>query len=97
MVSQSKRAANDRYDSKTYKRFIITLRLDEDKEIINALEEQREEGIPLRHYLHELIEGKSHFSDDAEAFIDSRCESGQTREDIIKAAIEEYAQKNRYR
>ena len=39
MVSQSKRAANDRYDSKTYKRFIITLRLDEDKEIINALEE----------------------------------------------------------
>lgn len=97
MVSQSKRAANDRYDSKTYKRFIITLRVDEDEKIIKALEKQREKRIPLRRYLQELVEGKSHFSDDAEAFIDSRCESGQTREDIIKAAIEEYAQKNGYR
>ena len=97
MVSQSKLEANNRYDAKTYKRFVVRLRIDDDREIIKAFEEQREEGIPLRHYLHELIEGKSHFSDDAEAFIDSRCESGQTREEIIKAAIEEYAQKNGYR
>lgn len=49
--AQSK--ANMRYKQKTYKRIVFSLRLNEDKEIINDLETARKAGKTCREWLRE--------------------------------------------
>ncbi|MDD7511066.1 MAG: hypothetical protein PUK21_01590 [Peptostreptococcaceae bacterium] len=52
-VSESKREAIERYDDKTYKRYSIRLRIDDDKEIIRAFEKAKRDGKPYRELLQE--------------------------------------------
>lgn len=54
-VSTAKREAIRRYDDKTYKRFMLYLRIDDDREIIDDLENSREQGLSLREWLSDLF------------------------------------------
>lgn len=54
-VSDAKRAANARFDEKTYKKILIMLRYEEDAEILDAMAECRAEGIPYRTWLSDLF------------------------------------------
>lgn len=56
-VSESKRAANDRYDSKTYVQFNVRLRIEDDADIIKSISEAHGAGINNREWLRELHEG----------------------------------------
>ena len=56
-VSESKRAANDRYDSKTYVQFNVRLRIVDDADIIKSISEAHGAGINNREWLRELFEG----------------------------------------
>ena len=53
-MTEARRAANSRYDAKTYKRVIFTLRLQDDADIIADIEAARSQGISLRAWLHDL-------------------------------------------
>lgn len=46
------------YESKTYKRYTINLRLEEDVEIINSIEKAKSKGINLREWIINLFEGQ---------------------------------------
>lgn len=50
--------ANKKYDAKTYRKFMLHLRLEEDAEIIKELDEAKESGIAHREWLHELYYGQ---------------------------------------
>lgn len=56
-VSESKRRANNKYDEKTYRRYSIILRKEEDAILIDAMDEAKESGIPYRAYFTELLKG----------------------------------------
>lgn len=56
-VSESKRAANDRYDSKTYVQFNVRLRIEDDADIIESISEAHGAGINNREWLRELFDG----------------------------------------
>ncbi len=56
-VSDAKREANQRYDSKTYKKVLIALRIDEDADIIASMQEAKDNGISYRDWLRELFYG----------------------------------------
>ena len=56
-VSESKRAANDRYDSKTYVQFNVRLRIEDDADIIESITAAHGSGINNREWLRELYEG----------------------------------------
>ena len=56
-VSESKRAANDRYDSKTYVQFNVRLRIEDDADIIKSISEAHGAGINNREWLRELFDG----------------------------------------
>lgn len=47
-LRQSDIDAINRYHEKTYKRYTIVFRIDDDKEIIKAIEEAHKHGIPTR-------------------------------------------------
>lgn len=55
-VSESKRAANDRYDSKTYVQFNVRLRIEDDADIIKSISAAQGAGINNREWLRELFE-----------------------------------------
>ncbi len=50
--------ANARYDEKTYKQINFRLRKDEDADIIESIEEAKQNGLTGREWLRELFEGK---------------------------------------
>ena len=54
--SKSQKEATARYDAKTYKKVLFTLRLDEDKDIIEDLEIAHKKGLKSREWLRELFE-----------------------------------------
>ena len=56
-VSESKRAANDRYDSKTYVQFNVRLRIEDDADIVESITAAHGAGINNREWLRELYEG----------------------------------------
>lgn len=56
--NEARASANARYDAKTYKKVQIALRLDEDADILESMEEAKEHGYTLRQWLRQLYEGK---------------------------------------
>lgn len=58
MNSDARREANARYDEKTYKNFLFKLRLDEDADIIKAIQEAQENGTNKREWLRDLFDSK---------------------------------------
>lgn len=56
--TQAKHEANKRYDSKTYKKINIALRLEDDKDILSSIEQAKEKGINSREWLREIFEGR---------------------------------------
>ena len=55
-VSESKRAANDRYDSKTYVQFNVRLRIEDDADIIKSISAAHGAGLNNREWLRELFD-----------------------------------------
>lgn len=51
-------AANRRYDAKTYKRYSVYLRVEDDADIIASIEEAKKNGYSIRDWLKEIFEGK---------------------------------------
>lgn len=56
MVADSKRAAIDRYDAKTYRKILFRLRVEDDAEIIKDMDEAFERGMNRREWLKEVFE-----------------------------------------
>ncbi len=56
--TQARQEANARYDAKTYKKINIALRVDEDNDIIESIQEAKEKGQTNREWLREIFEGK---------------------------------------
>ena len=50
--------ANERYLKKTYKQIPIRLKKDEDKDILDSIQEARARGISMRQWLRDLYETK---------------------------------------
>lgn len=55
-VTEAQRAANDRYDAKTYKRIMFALRLKDDADILRDIEAAQSEGMSLRGWLRNLYD-----------------------------------------
>ena len=49
--------SNARYDAKTYKTMLFKLRLEDDADIIEAIQEAQEHGISKREWLRSLFDG----------------------------------------
>lgn len=58
MNSDARREANARYDEKTYKNFLFKLRIEEDADIIKAIQEAQENGTNKREWLRDLFDSK---------------------------------------
>ena len=56
--SQAKLDAVTRYEEKTYKRVFVALRLDEDADILESLQEAKEHGYTGREWVRQLFESK---------------------------------------
>ena len=54
--TQAQREANARYDAKTYKKMLFYLRLEDDKDIIEAIQDAQAKGINKREWLREVFE-----------------------------------------
>lgn len=55
-VTEAQRAAADKFDAKTYKKILFTLRIKEDADILEDIEAAQAEGISLRGWLRNLFE-----------------------------------------
>ena len=55
-TTEAKRAANARYDAKTYHLIGFKLRVDEDDDIIKSIEAAHKRGVKSREWLRELYE-----------------------------------------
>lgn len=55
-VTKAKREANDRYDAKTYKKITLSLRIQDDGDIIRNIEAAQSEGLSLREWLRRLFD-----------------------------------------
>lgn len=58
-VSQSHRAANDRYDAKTYKKITIGLRIEDDADIIAEIEAAKKKGMKIREWIRSIYDETS--------------------------------------
>ena len=56
--TQSRAEANARYDAKTYKVMTFKLRVEDDADIIAAIQEAQADGINKREWLRELFENQ---------------------------------------
>jgi hypothetical protein len=54
MPSEAQKRASKKYDAKTYQQYIIRLREDSDKELIEDIEKCKRAGIPPTEYLRRL-------------------------------------------
>lgn len=55
-ITEARRAANDRYDAKTYQRITFALRRQEDEDIIRDFEDATAEGLTRREWLRRLFD-----------------------------------------
>ena len=55
-VTEAQRAAADKFDAKTYKKILFTLRINEDADILEDIKAAQAEGISLRGWLRNLFE-----------------------------------------
>ena len=55
-VTEAQRAAADKFDAKTYKKILFTLRIKEDADILEDIEAAQAEGVSLRAWLRNLFE-----------------------------------------
>lgn len=55
--SEALLAATSRYQERTYKSYNFRLRLEDDSDIIESIEEAKEQGISYREWLREIFEG----------------------------------------
>lgn len=56
--TEAQAKANAKYDNATYKMYSFKLRKVDDKDIIDSIEEAKQNGINKRQWLRELFEGK---------------------------------------
>lgn len=56
MVADSKRAAIDRYDAKTYRKIMLKLRIEDDADIIKDMDEAFDRGVNRREWLKGVFE-----------------------------------------
>lgn len=54
--TDARRAANARYDEKTYKKILFSLRKEEDADIIESLQQAKRKGVSNREWLRELFD-----------------------------------------
>lgn len=54
----ARQEANAKYDAKTYKQVNFRLRLEDDADILESLDEAKKKNISNREWLRELFEGK---------------------------------------
>lgn len=52
--TEARKRNNKKYDAKTYKKFTIILRIEDDAEIIESLEKAKEKGYTSRQWLNLL-------------------------------------------
>ena len=57
-VTEARRAANDRYDAKTYRKISFAIRVEDDADIIRDIEEAKSNGISLRQWLRNLYDNR---------------------------------------
>ena len=55
-LTQAQYEANNRYVSKTYKKVMFYLRIDDDKDILDSLEVAKDYGVNKREWLRELFD-----------------------------------------
>lgn len=55
-LTPAQHEANKRYIAKTYKSYQFLLRLDDDKEIIDSIQEAKDQGMNKTEWLRELFE-----------------------------------------
>lgn len=55
-VSEAKKAAHARYDAKTYTRFGLYLRIDDDADIIASMQYAKDNGVSLREWLRDVYD-----------------------------------------
>ena len=56
MVAKSKRTAIDKYDAKTYRKVLFRLRIEDDAEIIEDMDEAFSRGLNRREWLRKVFE-----------------------------------------
>lgn len=56
--TQARAEANARYDAKTYKRYLLKLRVEDDADIIKAIQDAQAEGKSKREWLREIFENQ---------------------------------------
>ena len=56
--TQAHREANARYDAKTYKKMLFNLRVDDDADIIESIQEAQSKGLKKREWLREIFENQ---------------------------------------
>ena len=56
MVADSKRAAIDRYDAKTYRKVLFRLRIEDDAEILKDMDDALKNGVNHREWLKAIFE-----------------------------------------
>lgn len=54
--TEARAAANKKYDDATYKNVLIRLRIEDDKDILEDIEEAQKRGMRLRDWLREVWE-----------------------------------------
>lgn len=57
-LTPARSRANAKYDAKTYKKILLKLRIDDDADIIEAIQEAKANGINHREWLRELFENQ---------------------------------------
>ena len=55
-LTQAQSAANAKYDAKTYKTFLFKLRIEDDADIIESIQNAQKNGLNKREWLRELFE-----------------------------------------
>ena len=55
-VSEAQRVAADKYDARTYKKILFSLRLQDDADILKDIKAAQSEGVSLRGWLRDLFD-----------------------------------------
>lgn len=58
-ISEAHARATAKYDAKTYRKILVSLRLDEDKDIIDSLDYAQQHGISYREWLRQVFDGNN--------------------------------------
>lgn len=55
LYTPARQAANRRYDAKTYRRVTISLRLEDDADILESMDAAKSQGLSLREWLRKIM------------------------------------------